>query len=201
VTGTVLIYAREDAYEAQELVGRLEQAGYPVEVRVSLGFGPEGFSESISSLIDRATGVLVLWSGFSLQNDVIRKYADKASDKGNLVSVLSWGLQQIPAIPGKPRVSRYEFYDIPKSRAASLFPPWLTADEMSFGAASPSPSLNRVVAVERHKLEAVVLHALPGVIIIGSVIWGVAQDALSLELVGWAALSAALVNLLRGLRT
>ncbi len=50
------------------------------------------------------------------------------------------------------------------------------------------------------KFEKAVLFALPGIIIVGSFIWGVARGTLSIELVGFAVLCAALVNLVRGLR-
>jgi hypothetical protein len=44
------------------------------------------------------------------------------------------------------------------------------------------------------------LFALPGIIIVGSFVWGAALGVLSIELVGWGVLCAALVNLVRGLK-
>jgi hypothetical protein len=207
--GVVLIYAREDAFEAHQIALRLEQASYPVEVRVSLGFGPESFKEQLHSFIGAATGVVVLWSFSSIHNRVIRSYSDIAAEKGNLVSVLSsYQLPWPPSVEDKLPTSRYEYYQIPKSAAASLFPPWLTVD--NYYTASPPPPPPPPPAptapwyslewAESSSLSDMALFALPGIIIVGSFIWGAARGALSIELVGWGVLCAALVNLVRGLR-
>lgn len=206
MAGVVFISAREDAFEAQSRTADLERALYPVEVRVSLGFWPESFREHLPSLIGDVTAVIVLWSLSSLHNPVIRKYADIAEEKGNLVPMLSsLNLPWPTSVEGKS-IGRYEHHQIPKSRASSLFPPWVTEDHAPPSQPSQPPPLPRAVPWnvalfgENARGRDVVLFVLPGIIIVGTFLWGATRGTLSIELVGWGVLCAALVNLMRGLR-
>ncbi|MFL6763378.1 MAG: TIR domain-containing protein [Sphingomicrobium sp.] len=81
-----LSYDRDDSAKAQIIAGALEKAGHDVWWDRHIGGGAE-YSLEIEQALDRADGVVVLWSTASVNSAWVRDEAGAGRDRGCLIPV------------------------------------------------------------------------------------------------------------------
>lgn len=139
-----LSYSRADETRAGRLASVLEKAGYEVwwDARIE---GGAAYARSISSALDAADAVIVLWSATSIESDWVRDEAVQGRDRRRLIPLTLDG--SIPPIGFR----QYQVIDVSHWRGRSGAQEIAAIERAihSVVSSEPKPSAGRAVSFSR----------------------------------------------------